>query len=340
MAIFSFKGASGEGQANFLSNFVEKYIEETTSYAIEMTQTQLADINSFTVYNYGGQGGQETGAYEMDFGPVAIQQNSLAQYSMVSVDSTDSAVKKVKRNKASEYIVQDGDTLSFIASDFGVSANSIIWANKLKNSDSLRIGQRLTIPPISGVIYTVKKGDTLISIAKKHDGDLNEVISFNGLPKDETLKIGQEIIIPNGKLPKQAPAVASANYVKGAVSSYLPDLKQYFLIPTSGFNWRKLHGRNGVDISNSCGTPIFSAAEGKVVISDGTGYNGGFGKFIKLSHPNGTETIYGHASKLLVGAGEQVNKGQMIALMGTTGRSTGCHLHFEVHGAKNPLAKY
>jgi murein DD-endopeptidase MepM/ murein hydrolase activator NlpD len=94
-----------------------------------------------------------------------------------------------------------------------------------------------------------------------------------------------------------------------------------------------------VDIANSCGTPIYAAAEGTVAISDAVGYNGGFGKYIKLVHPNGTETLYAHNTKLLVSAGEYDQRGQMIALMGSTGRSTGCHLHFEVHGARNPLSK-
>jgi len=337
MAIFSFKGAQGEGQPNFLTNFVEKYIEETTSYAIEMTQTQLADINSFTVYN--GQGGQESQIYE-DLSPAPVQQNSLAQYSMADISLADQTPKRFKRTKAIEYIVQKGDTVSFIASDFGVSANSIIWANNFKDADSLKIGQKLTIPPVSGVIYVVRKGDTLNSIAKKYEGKIDEIIAFNGLPKDETLKIGQEIIIPNGKLPKQGSRLAGRSYIKTSVFSYLPDLKEYFMIPTSGFNWRKVHGRNGVDVSNSCGTPIFSAAQGEVIISDSTGYNRGFGKFIKIKHPNNTETLYAHNSKIFVNVGDKVNRGQIVSLMGTTGRSTGCHLHFEIHGAKNPLVKY
>ena len=88
--------------------------------------------------------------------------------------------------------------------------------------------------------------------------------------------------------------------------------------------------------------PQFEAgrADGSVAIADASGWNGGFGKYIKLIHTNGTETLYAHATKVLVSVGEAVARGQLIANMGTTGRSTGCHLHFEVHGARNPLAKY
>jgi murein DD-endopeptidase MepM/ murein hydrolase activator NlpD len=121
--------------------------------------------------------------------------------------------------------------------------------------------------------------------------------------------------------------------------SHLPNLGDYFKLPTFGFNWGRIHGRNGVDIANSCGTPIYAAADGAVTVADPEGWNGGFGKYIKISHPNGTETLYAHASKLLVFPGQNISRGDKIMLMGTTGRSTGCHLHFEVHGARNPLAK-
>ena len=117
----------------------------------------------------------------------------------------------------------------------------------------------------------------------------------------------------------------------------------YFTHPTAGigYNWRRIHGRNGVDIASTRGTDIFAAADGVVAIADAVGYNGGFGKYIKIIHkgPNGEnlETLYAHANQILVNVGDYVQKGQHIAEMGTTGRSTGNHLHFEVHGARNPL---
>ena len=136
------------------------------------------------------------------------------------------------------------------------------------------------------------------------------------------------------------PAATVARTTTSKPFSYLPNLADYFRLPTTGYNWGRIHGRNGVDIANSCGTTIYAAADGVATVTDAEGYNGGFGKYIKVSHPNGTETLYAHASKLLISAGQPIAKGQAIALMGTTGRSTGCHLHFEVHGARNPLAKY
>ena len=100
----------------------------------------------------------------------------------------------------------------------------------------------------------------------------------------------------------------------------------------------RIHGQNGVDVASACGTPIYAAAAGAVILSDGIGWNFGYGKYIMIRHSNGVVTVYGHASRLLVNQGDYADQGQLIALMGTTGRSTGCHLHFEVRGAKNPMA--
>ena len=221
--------------------------------------------------------------------------------------------------------------------------------------DSLTPGQVLRIPPVSGVIYTVKKGDTTASLAKKYSADEGRIIAFNHLPQDGSLDVGDELIIPDGH--PAASTVAAPSTIDSRIRSvgtytqagsklaaqkfgYLPDLGDYFRIPTTGYNWGILHNRNGIDVANSCGTAIYAAADGTVTTAATSGWNGGFGKNVKISHPNGTETLYGHLSKVLVKVGQVVGRGDKIGLMGTTGRSTGCHLHFEVHGARNPLARY
>lgn len=262
-----------------------------------------------------------------------MQQNSLLSYNSLENDFKD--FEGVSRSSVTTYVVQEGDALSFIASDFGVSISSIIWANNLRDADSLTLGMKLKIPPVSGVIHKVKSGDTIEKIAKKYGIKAEEILDFNKLPRDGAIQIGVEIMVPGGKINQGNVYVQARSRF-----SYLPNLGGYFSLPAAGFNWGRIHGRNGVDVANSCGTPIYSAADGQVAISDGIGWNGGFGKYIKIVHPNGTETVYAHNSKNNVFTGQHVHKGQLIALMGTTGRSTGCHLHFEVHGAKNPLARY
>lgn len=279
-----------------------------------------------------GQGGPEITAIT----PSPINDNSLLAHNPTSTDYIETG--GFKRNQITEYAVQSGDLLSFIASDYGVSINSIIWANKLRDADSISPGQVLKIPPVSGVIHNVVKGDTVASIAKKYGTEEAKIIEFNDLPQSGELQIGNELMVPDGQI--KSTYATSTGTSSSKRFGYLPNLGDYFMQPTTGYNWGRIHGRNGVDVANSCGTPIFAAAAGSVAIADGTGWNGGFGKFIKLTHPNSTETVYAHASKLLIPQGEYVQRGQMIALIGSTGRSTGCHLHFEVHGARNPLAKY
>jgi len=101
-----------------------------------------------------------------------------------------------------------------------------------------------------------------------------------------------------------------------------------------------LHNNNAVDIANSCGTPIYAAADGIVIsISSGGGWNGGYGNSIKIQHPNGTTTLYAHLSSINITKGASVKQGDFIGKMGSTGKATGCHLHFEVNGAKNPFVK-
>lgn len=330
------KSTSNDGQATFFNEIVKKYIEETSASIahIPRSSQQFADINSLTAngFNSWGQGGEDP---EID--PSTMQESSFLANNPASTDYIETG--SFKRNQIVEYTVQEGDAVSFIASDYGVSVNSILWANNLTSPDNIRLGQVLRIPPVSGVIHKVKKGDTLVAVAKKYGVEQEKILEFNGLPQNGELQIDDEIIVPDGQI--KSPVVASSpKSSSNSRFSYLPNLGDYFFVPTNGFNWGRIHGRNGVDMANSCGTPIYASADGSVATALSSGWNGGFGKYIKIIHPNGTETLYAHLSKLSVKAGDVVARGQLIGNMGTTGRSTGCHLHYEVHGARNPLAKY
>lgn len=237
-----------------------------------------------------------------------------------------------------KYIVKQGDTPEGIAVSFNINTDTLLWANGLKDGDIIKPGQELIILPINGVGVKVSAKDTVESLAKKYNGVPMEIIAFNNLPLEGTLKEGDYIIIPGGEMPtpvspKPAPKTPA---VKKYATSKIP--AGWLIIPTTGHDWGRIHCDNGVDIANHCSTPVYAAAAGKVIVADSSGYNGGYGKYIKIQHPNGVVTLYAHASQLLVSVGEQVAQGQEIMLMGTTGRSTGCHLHFEVRGAANPLA--
>lgn len=337
-AVFSAKSSAVEKntrlQASLLSGitkFVTNLFGPSQNSAVSPSSQQASAIDSLSIQdNSLGRGGEinleENGATEL----LLAQDSALINTSPLTDENNDTIIT---------YEVREGDTPSGIAAKFNISVNTLLWANDIRNPDLVRIGDNLIILPISGVKYTVKKGDTLASIAKKYNGDKDEIINFNDLNEENDIKIGDILIIPDGIMP--TPPKTSPTYaVKNKQYASLPDLGGYFIRPTVGRISQGFHGRNGVDIANPVGTPIYAAGGGAVIIADAVGYNGGFGKYIVINHPNGTQTLYAHASRLLVSAGRQVKQGDLIAYMGSTGRSTGSHLHFEVHGARNPLLRY
>jgi LysM repeat protein len=237
----------------------------------------------------------------------------------------------------SVYKVQSGDTVSSVAKMFNVSINTVLWSNNLTSRSILRTGDTLVILPISGVTHTVKKGDTIDSIVKKYKADLEEVLSYNDITLSSKLSIGQEIIIPYGDqvVSVSSKVVTGSNPAHGISG---PSYPGYYVRPIDGGRRSQgLHGYNGIDLAAPVGTPIHAAAAGTVIVARSGGWNGGYGSFVIVSHNNGTQTLYAHASKILVSVGQYVAQGDTIALLGNTGLSTGPHVHFEIRGAKNPF---
>ena len=234
------------------------------------------------------------------------------------------------------YVVREGDTLGAIARMFGVSVNTIAWANNIRGG-VIRPGDRLVILPISGVQHIVKKGDSVQTIAKKYKADLNEILQFNNLPDNATLAVGDTIMVPDGEI--AAPPVSSSASrgatLRGAGG---PSYDGYYLRPIiGGRKTQGLHGYNGVDLASYLGAPVLASASGQVIIARNSGWNGGYGNYIVIAHQNGTQTLYGHLSSIIAYQGQQVARGEIIGYMGSTGRSTGAHLHFEIRGARNPF---
>lgn len=237
------------------------------------------------------------------------------------------------------YTVENGDTPSSIAERFGISLNTLLWANNLKGQNLIKVGDNLVILPVSGVQYDIKKGDTIESIAKKFKGDPADIMSFNGLAINEPLQAGNTIIIPDGEVATPL-KTSTASLPSSSASRFanLPDLRGYFMRPISGgVKTRGIHGYNGVDLANSCGLPVFASADGQVIVASTGGWHGGYGNYIVISHGNGVQTLYAHLSEIIADAGQSVSQGMVIGLIGSTGNSTGCHMHFEVRGAQNPF---
>jgi murein DD-endopeptidase MepM/ murein hydrolase activator NlpD len=236
-----------------------------------------------------------------------------------------------------EYFVEEGDSLSSLASQFGISLETILWANDLTEKSTIKPGQKLIIPPVSGVIYHVKSGDTLSEIAKTYKGKIEEIIAFNELSNENDLYIGDILIIPNGLIPQPSAKSSSAPLD-------LPLANNQFILPVSSpyIITQGLHWYNAIDFSHpgyACGKPVFAVAGGLVQKTD---YNRILGNYLRILHPNGVVTLYAHLSQITVKKGQRVNTGEIIGYIGNTGYTkgvTGCHLHFEVRGAENPFAK-
>lgn len=253
-------------------------------------------------------------------------------------------ISQKPRSEIIDYKVESGDTLSSIASKFGVSSDTIRWANDL-TGDQIKPGQLLKILPVAGVAYTVKSGDTLESVAKKFSAEAQAIMDFpfNDVPDDFSLKIGQLLIVPDGSPPEiKAPRPKPQYLAQGPTSSAFsaPGGAQ-FIWPTNGiltqyFSWY----HPGIDIANRAG-PAVAASDGGVVLVAGWPDSSGYGNRVVLDHGNGYTSLYAHLSNIYVSAGQTVSRGQLIGQMGSTGRSTGTHTHLEIHYkgvALNPLA--
>jgi len=230
----------------------------------------------------------------------------------------------------SVYTVREGDTLGEIAEMFDISPNTIRWANDIDVKGGVKPGQELIILPISGIKHKVVKGETFASIAKKYKGDAREISLFNGIEEGEELVTGSEIIIPNGEA-AEAPATTKkpANSKAPATTA-----SGYYGLPVKGIKTQGDHDRyHAIDIGAKTGTPVWAMASGKVIAAKSpSAWNGGYGGMVIISHDNGTQTLYAHLSKLNVSQGQTVTKGSVIGAIGSTGRSTGPHLHVEIRG--------
>lgn len=244
------------------------------------------------------------------------------------------------------YVVRKGDSLSQIAKMFGVTVNTILWANNLSGG-TISEGQTLVILPISGVQHTVKSGDTIESIAKKYKSDAEEIRQFNDLSINAKLALGDTIIVPDGEMAPistkkdnvYSKTVPSSSF--GAPKNPLPIRavpQGYYIRPlVGGRKTQGIHGYNGVDLAAPIGTPLLASASGTVIVSKNSGWNGGYGMYVVISHDNGTQTLYAHMSNVIVSVGQKLVQGQVIGNVGSSGKSTGPHVHFEIRGAKNPF---
>jgi murein DD-endopeptidase MepM/ murein hydrolase activator NlpD len=268
-----------------------------------------------------------------------------------------------QRNQIIEYTTKSGENLTKIAHKFSLDVRTLLWSNELTVGQSIPLGTILRIPVTDGVFYTVQKGETLGEITQAHGAELNKVFAYNALPRNGSVKVDQEIFIPDARkifvavrppdlvaiVPIVKPTTPDASATAGPEplpsssngrtaptslpGSQISALGYKLRRPTQGTLTQGYHsGHYALDIADALNTPIYAAAPGKVITSQ-AGWNGGYGNYIIIDHGNDVQTLYGHNNVRKVEVGDWVEAGELIALMGNTGRvfgRTGIHLHFEL----------
>jgi len=278
---------------------------------------------------------------EQETGEVTSQ-GILGTADAYSTDFYTVQAEEVRQYRGGEIIihrVQEGETLSSIAERYGLQVDTILWENSLTEKSTLKPGQELRILPVDGVRHKVARGETIYSIGKKYGLDDESQVQvivdypFNEFLNEETfeLAIGQQLMIPGGVAPR---AVASPTRTTRTVA-FTPDAGT--VTATGSFVWpaagRITQGyffyHKAIDIANRAAGPILAADSGVVTVA-GWIDNSGYGNRVMIDHGNGYVTLYAHLSSIQVRPGQRVNRGDVLGQMGSTGRSTGTHLHFEV----------
>ncbi|MBI4100833.1 peptidoglycan DD-metalloendopeptidase family protein [Candidatus Microgenomates bacterium] len=260
-------------------------------------------------------------------------------------ETETATIESVKpRNKIITHTVEKGETLSSIAQKYGISVDTIRWENNLKSVKDISVGQELKILPVTGVSHIVRKGETIYTIAKKYDANPQALVDFpfNDFidPSAFTLAVGTTIFVPDGVKPEEKPWSPPRPTIT-IPQDMIVGGSGRFSWPTSGsisqgFSWY----HPGIDIANRA-APAVLASDGGIVIS-AKKERWGYGWHLIVDHGNGFKTLYAHLQDFYVNQGDKVGRGQAIGQMGSTGRSTGTHLHFEIwkDGKAQPALSY
>jgi murein DD-endopeptidase MepM/ murein hydrolase activator NlpD len=272
----------------------------------------------------------------------APSNNQTAILSYNPYENSLSTIISVKpRDRIIDYTVVENDTLASIGKKFDVSVDTIKWANDLK-TDTIKPGDVLKIPPVTGVVHKVIAGENIYTIAKKYKTDAQAIVNFpfNDFTDMDNfgLKAGQTLYVPNGVIEEEQQRYFAMNPTYAQVNAGVRGSSN-FIWPTTGLITQyPIWYHMALDIAANNAPPIIAADTGTVIYAGCI--NWGYGCHVIIDHGNGFQTLYGHMSYIAVSAGQTISQGQTVGTMGSTGRSTGMHCHFEIRLGgvlQNPL---
>jgi murein DD-endopeptidase MepM/ murein hydrolase activator NlpD len=221
------------------------------------------------------------------------------------------------------YTVQKGEMIGALAQDFGLNQDTLLSVNKIRSARTVQIGQLIRVPNQDGILYTVKKEDTLSGIAETYKTETADLRTVNELLSD-SVHAGTVLFIPGARMSQDAIQEINGDLFIWPVRGYITSNYGYRSSPFGGA--RQFH--SGLDIGAAMGHPVAAAMSGRV---SAVSYNQSFGNFIVITHHSGYRTLYGHLSVVRVKTGAYVAAGERIGDVGSSGLSTGPHLHFTVY---------
>jgi murein DD-endopeptidase MepM/ murein hydrolase activator NlpD len=221
------------------------------------------------------------------------------------------------------YKIRPGDTIGALAETYGLNPDTLLSLNNIKNSRLIQIDQMLRIPNQDGILYRVRQGDTLAGIAEKYDANADSILTANEL-FSETINVGTSLFIPGARLSQTDLQEINGDLFIWPVRGYITS--SYGYRPSPFTRERQFHA--GLDIGASQGTPVRAGMAGRV---SSVGFDGISGNYVVITHHSGYRTLYAHLSVIRTKTGASVRGGDIIGDVGSTGLSTGPHLHFTVY---------
>lgn len=297
----------------------EEYIEPKPVINTDISQITFNNLRRTKIIDISGVGGFES----------TSEKTAIMASEIISEDTPQSDYPSLSY---SVYRVKSGDMVGILAENFGITQDTIISVNNIRQTRTIQPGDYFRIPNIPGIIYTVRNdGETMESIAKNYKVDVAKCCAVNNLEVNKSLTAGTTLFVPDAELDWVTRQEINGDLFKRPIKAWYY-ISSYFGWRNSPFTGQRSY-HSGIDMACPTGTKIYAALAGTVTTA---GWSDTYGNYVIVRHHSGYKTLYAHMSKINVRVGQYVEASSVLGLVGSTGLSTGPHLHFTVY--KNGVA--